>query len=154
MSSTKTRRYGLVAALVVAAASVLVVAAAVAVFDRASGTYEPADVVRAFRTQGLVLAEPRQEGWTAYGPRLSPSEALLLPEPTSSARFYVYVAASDAIARNQFRVLTRLGRTPDVFDLIRGNVLVSSDSSFTDHGLSSGEKQRLRAAMSALGRDS
>jgi hypothetical protein len=47
--------------------------------------------------------------------------------------------------------LVGLGQTPDTFDLRTENVLVSSDSSFTETGMSAEKKARIRAAMRALG---
>jgi hypothetical protein len=138
--------------LFVAAAIVLIVAAVAAGISRnPASTYERDDVVHAFAGQGYALAEPvRDLGWTGYGPLAGMDGILLFPRPIASAPFYVFVARQDATARTFFKQLAQLGRSTDAFDLIRGNVLVSSDASFTESGLSKNQKQRIRAAMNSL----
>ena len=79
-----------------------------------------------------------------------PDGSLLLEQPFRRAEFYVFVARSVALAKQHFDELVRGGRTPDTFDLRVGNILVSSDSSFTESGMSAEKKARIRAAMDAL----
>ena len=106
--------------------------------------YDRADVVRAFAAQGYELGESSNfGGHDATG-------VLLLPQPFRSSRFYVFVALSQSYAASSYKQLGEGGPTPDAFDLLRRNVVVSSDSSFTENGLTSEEKRRIRAAMNAL----
>ena len=132
--------------LVLAAAALLIVAIVAAGSSRkAAPPYEPDDVVRAFAAQGFALAEPAPElGWG------DPTGAMLLTRPIASARFLVFVARHEAVAETFFMQLTQSGRTPDAFDVIRKNVVVSSDASFTENGLNQDEKRRIRAAMNSL----
>ena len=137
--------------LILASAAVLVVALAAAGFSKSPRpTYERADVVRALAAHGYALTEPSGFGWTGYAPLEDGDGVILFPRSTTSPRFYVFVARRDATARAFYEQLTRLGRTPDTFDLARGNVLVSSDSTFTDDGLRADEKRRIRAAINSL----
>jgi hypothetical protein len=144
--------------LIAASAVALVVAAVLAATDSRNGPpFTRDEVVRAFARQGFDLAEPDftstgASGWTGYAPMGSRSEGtLLFMRPPKKAEFYVFVASSTALAKRYFEPLVRLGGTPDTFDLRRGNVIVSSDSSFTENGLSQVKRARIRDAMNELG---
>lgn len=109
--------------------------------------YDRADVVRAFAAQGYELGEP--SNYHQFGSHDS-TGVLLLPQPFRTSRFYVFVALQQSLAASFYEQLKRGGPTPDAFDLLRRNVIVSSDSSFTENGLTPEEKRRVRAAMNAL----
>jgi hypothetical protein len=106
--------------------------------------YDRADVVRAFAAQGCELGESSNFGGH------DPAGVLLLPQPFRSSRFYVFVALQQSLAASFYEQLKQGGPTPDAFDLLRRNVIVSSDSSFTENGLTPEEKRRIHAAMNAL----
>ena len=125
------------AAVAIVVLSVALVGAGV---DEPAPNYDRADVVRAFATQGYELAEGGHDS----------TGVLLMPRPFPAARFYVFVAFQRSYTASFYKQLVEGGPTPDAFDLLRRNVIVSSDSSFTENGLTNEEKRRIRAAMSAL----
>ena len=148
--------------LLCASAAVLLGAAVLAATDHPETRFTRDDVVLAFAEQGFALDEPTLEdlgqasasdddlGVTTPEVTRSSEGSFLLVRPFETAQFYVVVASDTRLARRHFEELVRLGQTPGTFDLLRGNVLVSSDSSFTENGLSRETKARIRAAMDAL----
>ena len=95
---------------------VLGIAAVIAVWSDDHASYETENVVEAFAQQGFRL----------HGSELNlVREALLTP--SSGEPFFVYVAVSDRVAQRQFASYEAL-KTPETFDIIRGNVLAISDS--------------------------
>jgi hypothetical protein len=129
-----------------AAAIALLVALIGAGVAKPEPNYSRADVVRAFAAQAYELAEP---GYTPSGSH-DATGVFLMPRPFRSSHFYVFVALRQSLAASFYEQLVRGGPTPDAFDLLRRNVIVSSDSSFTENGLTITEKRRIRAAMNAL----
>jgi hypothetical protein len=66
------------------------------------------------------------------------------------APFDILLARSDRFAQDFFAPLAKAGGGPHVFDLLQGNVIVSSVASLTQKGLTAAERRRIRAAMRAL----
>lgn len=58
--------------------------------------------------------------------------------PSPEQNFYVYVAGKDLRAEQFFAPLAEAGRGPGVFDMLQGNVVVSSDASLTENGIDQG----------------
>jgi hypothetical protein len=146
--------------LVVASAAVLVVAALLtATREPNEPRFTKDDVVHAFALQGFDLGDVSEVSYSLDGfgtsqPVVIGGDAgghLLFPQPFRKPAFYVFVASNTDIAKRYFEALIQLGSTPDAFDLRRDNVMVSSDSSFTEHGLSREKRARIRAAVDALG---
>jgi hypothetical protein len=149
------------AALVSASAVFLVVSAVVAAVHHPDRRFTSDDVVLAFASQGFALDVPSwhdlgatsEDALGTTSPELTargPDGTLLLEQPFEKAEFYVFVATSAPLAEQYFDALVHGGQTPDSFDVRAGNVLVSSDSSFTESGMSAEKKVRIRAAMDAL----
>jgi hypothetical protein len=130
------RRIGIVASYVV-----LGVAVVLAVTGRDSASYRRDHVVAAFAQQGFPLVDaPPIAGLVR---QFKTAEALLVP--TTGEPFWVYVGPSDADAKASFEPHARLALPPETFDLLRGNVMVISDS-----GVSVQDRQRIRAVVRSL----
>jgi hypothetical protein len=65
----------------------------------------------------------------------------------------VFVARNDLQAQAFFAPLAQAGGGSGVFDMLQGNLVVSSDASLTDVGLTNDERLRIRAAMQFLAED-
>jgi len=135
-------RLALLASLIV-----LVVATAIAA-TRGGVSYAKDDVIDAFSKQDYALGEIEGGRWTRGAPR-GPG-TFLFPKPIDTAPFYVFVAPNDLLARQFFAPLAQAGGGPGVFDLLQGNIVVSSDASLTETGLTRDERHRIQAAMSLL----
>jgi hypothetical protein len=126
--------------VIAASVGVLVIAAVLTGRNgETDASYERSDVERAFAKQGFTLIDTHLFGSESSVEAL---EALL--SPVSGEPFLVYIARSDELAKEQFASYAEL-RTPDTFDLLRGNVMAISDS-----GLGRTDRQRVRAAIRAL----
>lgn len=123
---------------------------------RESTSYTPETVIRAFVENGFTLSEfpptgMSATGWTGYAPFADTSHGtFFLPESDGGPRFYVFVAANDDRAREFFAPLAEAGGGPGVVDLLQGNVVVSSDASLADTGLTADERRRIEAALRRL----
>jgi hypothetical protein len=116
------------------------------------------EVIEAFSRQGFALAElgrvPEGGGQTitaVFSPWSYETIGTFL-FPTEQD-FYVFVARNDALASSFFEPLAQAGGGPGTFDLLRGNVVVSSDASLTDTGLHWDQRQRIRVALDSLAFD-
>jgi hypothetical protein len=119
--------------------------------SRGDASYTRDEVVQAFAQEGYALAELDGGGWTGYAPFADRAEGtFLFPGSQGQGPFYVFVARNDMLARQFFAPLAAAGGGPRVFDLLRGNVVVSSDASLSDTGLTSDERRRISAAMERL----
>jgi hypothetical protein len=132
---------------------VLVLSAAMSV-AHGETSYTREEVVEAFARQEWALGQLEGGGWTAYAPFADPAGgSFLFPEPIAEAPFYVFVARTDQQAEEFFAPLARAGGGPRVFDMLQGNVVVNSDASLTDVGLTTDERRRIRAALQDLSDD-
>jgi hypothetical protein len=142
----------LLIAMSVAALAVGVVVAA----TRGDASYTPKTVVQAFAENGFALHEipPGGEsgsGWTGYAPLpLTAHGRFIFPKPGGRGPFYVFIAQNDEGAREFFAPLAEAADGPGVLFLREGNVVVSSDASLTDTGLTADERRRIEAAMRQL----
>lgn len=128
--------------VIAVSAIALVVAAALAVRgEEKRASNDRGDVERAFSQQGFTLIDTHLFGSEGSVEAL---EALL--SPVSGEPFFVYIARNDALAKREFATYAEL-RTPETFEVLRGNVMAISDS-----GLSRRDRQRVRAATRALAR--
>jgi hypothetical protein len=78
----------------------------------------------------------------------------LFPLPVEQAAFYVFVGQSDASGRRFVAQLAPEDGKPvpndGSFDVLSGNVVVSSDGSLTDTGLSKDQRRRINDAIDSL----
>ena len=139
------------------AMSVVVLAVGVAVAaTRGDASYAPEEVLRAFAENGFTLSDmgpdgESSSGWTGYAPLPSTAHGrFFTPEPGGEGPFYVFVAQNDVGAREFFAPLAQAGNGAGVLDLREGNVVVSSDASLTETGLTADERRRIEAAMRQL----
>jgi hypothetical protein len=138
-----------VIARLVVGASVLIAVVAVAVAaTRGDASYTEADAMSAFAQQGYALETIDGGRWTRGAPA-SPG-TFLFPKPIRTAPFYVYVAPNNLLAHQFIEALGEPVPGDGSFDVSRGNVVVSSDSSLTPIGLTREERRRIRAAIGAL----
>jgi hypothetical protein len=135
----------------------LVFAVGVAVAaTRGDASYTPEQALRAFAQSGFTLSElapagKSSAGWTGYTPLRSAAHGrFFTPEPDGEGPFYVFIARSDQRAREFFAPLAQTGGGPGVLDLLEGNVVVSSDFSLTETGLTTDQRRRIEAAMQQL----
>jgi hypothetical protein len=114
-----------------------------------AASYSQDEVVREFARQGFTLRSAAEDaGWAGYAPLRAGVGELLFARPEGN--FYVYVAGDDLRAQQFFTPLEKSGGGAGVFDALQGNVVVSSDASLTDVGLTKDERRRIRAALRAL----
>jgi hypothetical protein len=133
------------------ASSVVVLGAALVLASQGgNASYTREEVIKAFNAQGYELAEVNGAGWTGYAPLAPAPGTFLFPQPIDRAPFYVFVARNDRQAEEFFVPFAKAGRGPDAFDLLKGNLVLSSDASLTPEGLTTAERMRIRAAMDSL----
>lgn len=144
----------MVRVLVIALSALVLAGAAVtAGLGRDTRSYSTDDVLRAFTQQDFVLVEPPRyvndpKGGVIVSPLVGRNVGTFyFPK---AGDFYVFVAESDGYAKEFFKPLEQAGGGPRVFDLHQGNVVVSSDASLTERGLTRRQRQRIRAAMASL----
>ena len=120
-------------------ASVVVLVVSVVLAASRGASYTQDEVLRAFARQGFMLInarsaaeEGRPAGWTPYGGVVWPTGVGEVFFPTPEQNFFVYVAGNDLQAEQFFAPLAEAGVEPGVFDLLQGNVVVSSDASLTE----------------------
>jgi hypothetical protein len=129
-----------------------------AVSDKGA-SYTAEEVVEAFSRHGFALAEPGRVAEDDARPDHQTIRAVFAPSADTRVDiflfppeqdFYVFVARNDAFASEFFEPLAEHGGGPGTFDLLRGNVVVSSDASLTQAGLSRDQRRRIRAAVDSL----
>jgi len=136
-------------AAVVASVLVSIVAPALAA-GASHASYTAEEVAEAFDRHGYGLVEVDRRGWTAYAPLVGSPGTVLFPRPSEQAPFYVFVARSDRQAEDLVARRGRAGSGPGMFDLLHGNVVVSSDTSLTRGGPTTAQRLRVRAALRSL----
>jgi len=134
------------AVIVIVSAAIFIVSASVAA-TRGGASYTLDGVRAAFEQQQYMLVSPPVDESNTFAPYAG--STFLFPEPYRKAPFYVLVARNDLLARRFFAPLATAGFRdgPRVFDALQGNVVVSSDASLTDVGLTADERRRIRAAL-------
>lgn len=134
--------------LAVLASAVILVVAAVVAAARNDASYTLDEVIDAFKQQGYTLIQPPANSGNPLRDR--PEGTFLFPEPAMEAPFYVFVARNDLFANQFFAPLAKAGGGPEVFDALKGDVVVSSDASLTDVGLRQDQRRRIQAALQLL----
>ncbi len=136
------------AVIVIVSAAIFIVAVSVAA-TRGGASYTLDEVRTAFEQQQYTLVSPPVDESNPFAPYAG--STFLFPEPYRKAPFYVLVARNDQLAQEFFAPLAAAGGGQRVFDALHGNVVVSSDASLTEVGLTAGERRRIRAALALLG---